>query len=352
MSLGLAFSLGGSKRDASGRVAASSTKQPKKPSTVNDLFAADSDDEDIGEQQAKKAKQQPTVGVVAPLDPEVKKAADKLAEFVARNGRSFEEVTRQRNQGDTPFKFLWDKSSAEYRYFDAQVRDQEQRLGKPQGPAGITASYEARPPAASQSWQAPSSSAAQRVPPERAAAQNALAAGDSVAAMNAYMKLAAKKDKPEEEDDQTPLEPLLNDNAFERRKVAAVFKDDGSRGHHMQDFIPKEELAKFLSKCGDERATEQAKALAKRMAIGADNIGHKLLSKMGWKEGQGIGTTGTGITAPVQAAGIKQDNLGLGAAPVHEVTSNDDAFEQYRKRMMLGYKYRPNPLGNPRKPYY
>ena len=34
------------------------------------------------------------------------------------------------------------------------------------------------------------------------------------------------------------------------------------------------------------------------------------------------------------------------------VTADDDAFEQYRKRMMLGYKHRPNPLGNPRKSYY
>ena len=31
-----------------------------------------------------------------------------------------------------------------------------------------------------------------------------------------------------------------------------------------------------------------------------------------------------------------------------EVTAADDEFEIYRKRMMLGYKHRPNPLGNPR----
>lgn len=47
-----------------------------------------------------------------------------------------------------------------------------------------------------------------------------------------------------------------------------------------------------------------------------------------------------------------QDGLGLGAKTVHEVTDGDDEFEQYRKRMMLGYKHRPNPLGNPRKQYY
>jgi len=34
----------------------------------------------------------------------VRKVADKLAEFVAKNGRSFEEVTRQRNPADGPFR--------------------------------------------------------------------------------------------------------------------------------------------------------------------------------------------------------------------------------------------------------
>lgn len=31
---------------------------------------------------------------------------------------------------------------------------------------------------------------------------------------------------------------------------------------------------------------------------------------------------------------------------------SDDIYEQYKKRMMVGYKHRPNPLNNPRKAYY
>lgn len=34
------------------------------------------------------------------------------------------------------------------------------------------------------------------------------------------------------------------------------------------------------------------------------------------------------------------------------VEEGDDAYTLYRKRMQLGYKHRPNPLGNPRKSYY
>ena len=39
-----------------------------------------------------------------PSDPEVRKVIDKLADFVAKNGRSFEDVTRQRNPDNGPFR--------------------------------------------------------------------------------------------------------------------------------------------------------------------------------------------------------------------------------------------------------
>lgn len=53
----------------------------------------------------------------------------------------------------------------------------------------------------------------------------------------------------------------------------------------MGDYIPPEELEKFLATCNDVHATKAAREAAERNAIQADNVGHKLLSKMGWKEG-------------------------------------------------------------------
>lgn len=44
---------------------------------------------------------------MAPMDPEVQEAADKLAEYVALNGRPFEDMTRERNPGlKTPFRYM------------------------------------------------------------------------------------------------------------------------------------------------------------------------------------------------------------------------------------------------------
>ena len=44
------------------------------------------------------------------------------------------------------------------------------------------------------------------------------------------------------------------------------------------------------------------------------------------------------------AGDVKKNNLGVGAQLPGEVTPDDDIYEQYKKRMMLGYRYRPNPL--------
>lgn len=46
------------------------------------------------------------------------------------------------------------------------------------------------------------------------------------------------------------------------------------------------------------------------------------------------------------------DLQGLGSTTSSSTTEDDDLFDVYRKRMMLAYRYRPNPLNNPRRPYY
>lgn len=53
----------------------------------------------------------------------------------------------------------------------------------------------------------------------------------------------------------------------------------------MGDFIPQDELEKFLATCDDAAARKYTREAADRAKIQADNVGHRLLSKMGWKEG-------------------------------------------------------------------
>lgn len=60
----------------------------------------------------------------------MKQVADKLASFVAKNWRQFENITRQRNPGDTPFKFLFDKHCADYKYYEFQLAEEEKALAQ------------------------------------------------------------------------------------------------------------------------------------------------------------------------------------------------------------------------------
>jgi len=64
-----------------------------------------------------------------------------------------------------------------------------------------------------------------------------------------------------------------------------------------------------------------------------------------------LGKSGAGIKAPVAARG-NAGGAGIGHHKPTDVTEKDDIFAKYKKRMALAYRYRPNPLGNPRTPYW
>ncbi|KAJ1956176.1 squalene synthetase-like protein [Dispira parvispora] len=62
---------------------------------------------------------------------------------------------------------------------------------------------------------------------------------------------------------------------------------------------------------GSKKPTEPHVVGGDAQALGTENVGHKLLSKMGWKPGQSLGTTGDGIREPVKAV-VRTRRAGLG----------------------------------------
>ncbi|ESR52216.1 SURP and G-patch domain-containing protein 1-like protein [Citrus sinensis] len=305
---------------------------------------------------SEQSSKQVVVAPLPPSDPTVKKVADKLASFVAKNGRQFEHITRQKNPGDTPFKFLFDETCADYKYYEYRLVEEETSLTETMevqtSHSGGMSTSASKSTSASQrtlpqqNYQTPASALYETA--EEPVTGNGESSGpsgaDPIAMMEFYMKKAAQEERkrqPKQSKDEMPPPPSLQGTAA-----------PGKRGHHMGDYIPHEELEKFLSACNDAAARKAAKEAAEKAKIQADNIGHKLLSKMGWKEGEGLGSSKSGIANPISAGNVKDNNLGVGAHHPGEVTPEDDIYEQYKKRMMLGYRYRPNPLNNPRKAYY
>ena len=160
-----------------------------------------------------------------------------------------------------------------------------------------------------------------------------------------------------------------------------IYLRQGSGKHHMADYLPPDILNQFLKNAEAVSKGESSSSLNKDKAddkkITDSNIGYQLLSKSGWIEGSGLGATGSGIIQPVSATGSSNsikvgstigtsssssssnilnrpsvEGSGIGIHATHEVQANDNEFDQYRKRMMLAYRFRPNPLNNPRRDYY
>jgi splicing factor 4 len=66
----------------------------------------------------------------------------------------------------------------------------------------------------------------------------------------------------------------------------------------MQDFLPKEELLKFV-KTRDPSSPAPPTAQYEDNKLTETNLGYQMLKKFGWSEGKGLGTAGTGISAPI-----------------------------------------------------
>ena len=99
--------------------------------------------------------------------------------------------------------------------------------------------------------------------------------------------------------------------------VVIVFVDkakqltaEGKGKHFIGDFLPPDELEKFLEKVQalkegrDPDFSDYAK-----YKLGEDNIGYQLLQKAGWSDGLGLGAKEDGRTVPVNKLVLLTDTL-------------------------------------------
>ena len=135
---------------------------------------------------------------------------------------------------------------------------------------------------------------------------------------------------------------------------------------HIADYLPPEELARFMqtaeaAKTGTLGALRSEGGGAHEGSkLTADNVGYQMLVKGGWEEGSALGSAALSssgsssgrLLEPLTAQGAAVVGAGVGVQSTHEPSAGDDEFDQYRKRMQLAYRFRPNPMNNPRRNYY
>ncbi|KAA3679565.1 splicing factor 4 [Paragonimus westermani] len=129
------------------------------------------------------------------------------------------------------------------------------------------------------------------------------------------------------------------------RDWAEKLTEMGHGKHHIGDFLPPDELERFMETF---RALKEGRnpdySEYKQFKLTCENVGFQMLEKMGWKEGEGLGAEGQGIINPVDKGNVHVDGIGLGIERPSKLVKEDDEYDAYRKRMMLAYRFRPNPL--------
>merc|ERR1719211_784041 len=94
------------------------------------------------------------------------------------------------------------------------------------------------------------------------------------------------------------------DRAKERRQKYGL-DDEGPRPNKLKEKY----LAAMEESANQETATNQ-----KTKKLDSSNIGSKMLQKMGWKEGLGLGKTNQGRTSIIEAEGNRNSQAGLGSS--------------------------------------
>jgi splicing factor 4 len=118
----------------------------------------------------------------------------------------------------------------------------------------------------------------------------------------------------------------------------------------MGAYLPKDELGKFLNQPPGAAGSGQGAHAAHKLT--ESNLGHQMLKQQGWQEGQGLGAGGVVNPVEAQSGGGAGPGTGVGAGSDASAGTEESEFDQYRKRMQLAYRFRPNPMNNPRRDYY
>lgn len=349
--------------------------------------------------QDKLADEEDKVQVSSPEDTAVRNAVEKVAISVAVNGELAEEMAKNANREDPVYSFLLDTNSEMYRLFRSRVIDlvEARKRAEADGHLMTFSSKNDDSRSDSQSsfkrkrksrWESDSSENDINIMPNyvqqdqglKSYAMQVFGSTDLTPEqwkqledqrkMRLLYEMMQAKQKQEQlrlltgkvkyeydSDEDTEggtWEHKKRANEMEKTKTWAEELTEQAKGkHHIGDFLPPEELENFLEKW-DAVKKGRTPDLSdyKEHKITSSNIGYQMLQKLGWSEGQGLGVNGGGIVDPVNKGSVSVENAGLGQTRPDDIKSDDDEYEAYRKRMMLAYRFRPNPLNNPRRPYY
>ncbi|XP_054160682.1 SURP and G-patch domain-containing protein 1-like [Oppia nitens] len=320
------------------------------------------------------------IKVFSPEDKEIELAIERTAITVAMNGDNAEETMRQSTLEDINYSWLRDTESEYYKFYQKRTQElTEAKMWAQNESSGE--SSESKPKRQRKSrW----SDEKVVLPTDPTLIQYALQVfGTTDLTEDQWKQLEDQRkmkflfemlqnkqkqnemlaqkgkvkyeyDSDEDVEDGTWEHKRRRQEMVKTQILAQQLTEKAAGKHHIGDFMPPEELDKFMKKWDAVKngAPLPSDSDYSDSKLQEDNVGFQMLKKLGWTEGQGLGASGTGTQEPINKGAVAVNNAGLGQNRPEELNTTDDEYEAYRKRMMMAYRFRPNPLNNPRRAYY
>ncbi|MEE6487892.1 hypothetical protein FKM82_015070 [Ascaphus truei] len=259
------------------------------------------------------------------VDAKTKDTAVKLAQFVVQMGPEIEQFSMENSANNPEFWFLHEKSSPAYNFYQTKVQefwnaveegtdeDDDDALVEEDGDLENIRTDEI-------SFLDDLEDAAMEAECEAAEAppgENALTAAFTQMPTPVHPPMLRKRVKTLKVGMLPPKRMCLVEEPKVHDPVRIEYDRPRGRG------INKRKKPKDLE-FANKKLTKQ-------------NLGFQMMSKMGWREGQGLGTSGSGIKNPIKVGSISSGE-GLGAEGGETAESTEDNFDVFRQRMMQMYK--------------
>nr|XP_033810180.1 SURP and G-patch domain-containing protein 2-like [Geotrypetes seraphini]XP_033810181.1 SURP and G-patch domain-containing protein 2-like [Geotrypetes seraphini] len=251
------------------------------------------------------------------IDAKTKDTAEKLAQFVAQVGPEIEKFSMENSASNPEFGFLHEPKSPAYRFYRMKVTEFRQTMDNSKD--------------SGTSKQGSSGSAAGRI---KTAVKAEASSSDKA---ETEMECDAAE-APNEGGLQSGVTPPVR-APLPRKRVTSL----------KVGILPKKRVCLVEEpqvhdpvRIGYDRprgrpAARKVKQKPKDLEfvnkkLTDQNVGFQMLRKMGWKEGQGLGSSGAGIKDPVKV-GATSGGEGLGVEQ-----NKEDTFDVFRQWMMQMYK--------------
>ncbi|KAM5191573.1 SURP and G-patch domain-containing protein 2 [Mantella aurantiaca] len=238
------------------------------------------------------------------VDEKTKDTAIKLAQFVIQMGPEIEEFSMQNSVNNPDFWFLREKDSPAYQYYKSKLEEfKKEEASSDVDDADLESA--------------------------KTGDEDMEMGAGSVSTDNS--SVAAFSQMP------TPSRPPILRKRVAKLKVGMLPPKRVCLVDEPQVHDPVRIDYERPKGRGNSRRKKPGDLEFANKKITQHNVGFQMLSKMGWQEGQGLGSGGSGIKNPIKVGSVSAGE-GLGAELKEAAQSKDDNFDAFRQRMMTMYK--------------